>query len=84
MYSFSITLSPFVELSCKERLKNAIEDRVKYLFHICNNHYFHLEPFGIHSEMCSNAPNGDLEIPNQNFRVVIWKFQVQLGTSTHG
>ena len=43
-----------------------------------------LEPFGIHSEMCSNTPNGDLEIPNQNFRVVIWKFQVQLGTSTHG
>ena len=43
-----------------------------------------LEPFGTHSEMCSNTPNGNLEIPSQNLRMVIWKFQVQIGRSTHG
>ena len=34
--------------------------------------------------MCSNTLNGDLEIPSQDFQIVISKFQVQFGNSTHG
>ena len=49
--------------------------------------------FGTYQEICSNTRNGDLEIPilgigdleipSQDFQMVIQKFQVQFGNSTH-